>query len=259
VIEAPTLGAGWLETSRAILERGALERYDGQVTRELALLTLTIEHPSADDPLIAELGDAEWLAWMHENFFVEKDVPELGDAKSYAGRLFNYAGTGRDQIAWVVDRLRADPECRSASVTTFQPLTDTAYIPCVSLLDFWIRDGAVELVVYAHSLDFGKKAYGNLVELTRLSEHVAGELGRPVGRLVVHAKSAHVYEPEWAVWAELVALCGGRRLRGGRTSRKAQDSSLLDGASSGGADVLEPPVLMFGSDSPLDWKTSHVP
>ncbi|MCW2976797.1 MAG: Thymidylate synthase [Actinomycetia bacterium] len=204
VVEAPTLGEGWLRTSRAILERGALERYDGQATRELALLTLTVERPASDDPLIAELGDAEWLAWMHENFFVQKDVPELGDAKSYAVRLFNYAGSGRDQIAWVVERLRADPECRSATVTTFQPLTDTAYIPCVSLLDFWIPGESLELIVYAHSLDFGKKAYGNLVELARLQEHVARELGCPVGRLVVHAKSAHVYEPEWALMAELV-------------------------------------------------------
>ena len=150
------------------------------------------------------MGDAEWLAWVHDNFFVQKDVPELGDAKSYAVRLFNYAGTGRDQIAWVVQRLRADAGCRSATVTTFQPLTDAEYIPCVSMLDFWRPHDALELVVYAHSLDFGKKAYGNLVELTRLLEHVAGELDAPVGRLVVHAKSAHVYEPEWALMARLV-------------------------------------------------------
>jgi thymidylate synthase len=206
VVEAATLGEGWLRTSRAILERGALERYDGQPTRELALLTLVVEQPASGDPLIAELGDAEWLTWMHENFFVQKDVPELGDAKSYAVRLFNYASTGRDQIAWVVERLRADPGCRSASVTTFQPLTDTTYIPCVSLLDFWIPNDALELVVYAHSLDFGKKAYGNLVELARLQEHVAGELDCSVGRLVVHAKSAHVYEPEWTLMARLAGV-----------------------------------------------------
>jgi thymidylate synthase len=206
VVDAPTLGEGWLRTSRAILEQGALERYDGLPTKELALLTLTVARPASDDPLIAELGDPDWLTWMHENFFVEKEVPELGDAKSYAVRLFNYGGAGRDQIAWVVERLRTDPECRSAAVTTFQPLTDTSYIPCVSLLDFWVRRDALELVVYAHSLDFGKKAYGNLVELARLQEHAAGELARPVGQLVVHAKSAHVYEPEWAPMAELVSV-----------------------------------------------------
>ncbi len=204
IIEAQSLGEGWLRTSQAILERGTVERYDGLVTRELPSVALEVESPASDDALIASLGDAEWLAWMHENFFVQKDVPELGDAKSYAVRLFNYLGTGRDQIAWVVERLRTDPGYRSATVTTFQPLTDTSYIPCVSLLDFWMPADAVELIVYAHSLDFGKKAYGNLVELARLQEHVAAELDRPVGRLTVHAKSAHVYEPEWELMAEVI-------------------------------------------------------
>ena len=160
VVNARTLGEGWLAVSRAILEDGAPATYDGQPTRELALLALVVARPAPDDEVIARLGDPDWLAWMHDNFFVEKDVPELGDAKSYAVRLFNYAGAGRDQIAWVVERLRADPECRSATITTFQPLTDTSYIPCVTMLDFWLRDGALEAVVYAHSLDFGKKAYG---------------------------------------------------------------------------------------------------
>jgi thymidylate synthase len=213
VVESPTLGEGWLRASRAILEEGALARYDGQPTRELALLTLVVSHSSPDDGVIERLGDPQWLAWMHENFFVQKDVPELGDAKSYAVRLFNYAGSGLDQIAWVVDRLRADPECRSATITTFQPLTDTSYVPCVSMLDFWLRDGALELVVYAHSLDFGKKAYGNLVELARLQEHVAGELAVETGALVVHAKSAHVYEPEWSLMASIVGAGPAATLR----------------------------------------------
>jgi thymidylate synthase len=206
VVEAPSLGEGWLAVSREILEHGDIAGYDGQTTRELALLTLAVERPDSADPLIAELGDPGWLDWMHRNFFDHAAVPELGNARSYAARLFDYAGSGRDQLAWVVERLRGDPEARSATITTFEPLSDASYIPCVSMLDFWLRNGAVELVVYAHSLDFGKKAYGNLVELAYLAEHVAGELGRQVGPLVVHAKSAHVYEPEWPVMAE---LCSG--------------------------------------------------
>jgi thymidylate synthase len=203
-LQAATLGEGWLLTAREILTSGEVATYDGTATRELALLTLVVEHPSSDDPIIARLGDPEWLAWMHENFFVQKEVEELGNAESYAVRLFNYDHTGRDQIAWVVERLRADPESRSATVTTFQPLTDTTYVPCVSMLDFWLPSGELELVVYAHSLDFGKKAYGNLVELARLQEHVAGELATGIGRLIVHAKSAHIYVPEWELMASLV-------------------------------------------------------
>jgi thymidylate synthase len=202
-LQAATLGEGWLLTAHAILASGEAATYDGTATREVSLLTVVVEHPSSDDPIIARLGDPEWLAWMHENFFVQKEVAELDNAESYAVRLFNYDHTGRDQIAWVVERLRADPDSRSATVTTFQPLTDTTYVPCISMLDFWLPAGELELVVYAHSLDFGKKAYGNLVELARLEEHVAGELGTEPGRLIVHAKSAHSYEPEWELMTRL--------------------------------------------------------
>jgi thymidylate synthase len=55
----------------------------------------------------------------------------------------------------------------------------------------------VELVSYAHSIDFGAKGYGNLVELARLQRHVAASLQRPAGRLLMVVKSAHVYETEF--------------------------------------------------------------
>jgi thymidylate synthase len=208
VIESQTIGEAWLDVSRAVLEEGAPATYDGQVTRELALLTLVVAEPRSDDPVVADLGDPEWLTWMHDNFVAHGTVADLGDADSYAVRLRDWARTGRDQIAWVVDRLRADPESRSATVTTFQPLTDETYIPCISMLDFWLPQSSLELVVFAHSLDFGKKAYGNLVELASLEEHVAGELGVPVGRLVIHAKSAHLYEPEWEPMARITRGVG---------------------------------------------------
>jgi thymidylate synthase len=198
-----TLGSAWLEVARRILGSGTDATYDGQVTKELALLTVLVDEPDPADPVIAELADPDWLGWMHRNFTEPDDVPELGNARSYARRLRDYGG--RDQVAWVIERLRADPETRSATITTFEPLTDTSYIPCISLLDFWHSDGALELVVYAHSLDFGKKAYGNLVELARLQREVADAVGAPVGRLVVHAKSAHVYEPEFEVMHDRAA------------------------------------------------------
>ena len=203
VVESRTIGEAWLDVTRAILADGEAATWGPLPTVELARLTLVVAAPDPDDPTIAELGDPEWLAWMEANFNDGADVPELGGARSYAARLFDY--DGRDQIAWVVERLREDPGARDAAVTTFMPLTDATYVPCVSLLDFWLPDGAVELLVYAHSLDFGKKAYGNLVELARLQRRVAGELGVPVGRLVVHVKSAHVYESERALMERLVS------------------------------------------------------
>ena len=204
VLETRTLGEGWLEVSRRILEAGADATYDGPVTKELALVTLAVGSPDPEDELIASLADPDWLDWMRRNFTEPDDVAELGGARSYARRLRDYGG--RDQVAWVIEKLRADPETRSATITTFQPLADTTYIPCVSLLDFWITSGKLELVVYAHSLDFGKKAYGNLVELARLQHEVAAAIGVSVGPLVIHAKSAHVYEPEFEAMRRLTAV-----------------------------------------------------
>jgi len=54
----------------------------GAPTRELAVLTLTVARPDPEDAVIAGLGDPEGLRWMHENFFVQKEVPELGGAAS---------------------------------------------------------------------------------------------------------------------------------------------------------------------------------
>ena len=200
-VEAESIGEAWLETARRILRDGADAVYDGEPTKELALVAIQVASPDPQDATIASLADPAWLEWMRRNFTEPGDVAELGGARSYARRLRDYGG--RDQVAWVVERL-ADPECRSAAITTFEPHTDTTYIPCISLLDFWRVSGPLELVVYAHSLDFGKKAYGNLVELARLQHEVAAAVGCPVGSLIVHAKSAHVYKPELALMRELV-------------------------------------------------------
>jgi thymidylate synthase len=207
VFESRTLADAWLVVSQAILAEGVDASYDAQPTKELANASIVVTAPDPADPVIAELGDPEWSEWMRRNFTEPDPVPELGDAASYATRLFDWDGTGRDQIAWVIARIRDDPKTRSAAITTLQPGSDTTYVPCVSLLDFWrpASDGPVELVTYAHSLDFGKKAYGNLVELARLQQRVAEGVGAGVGRLVLHAKSVHVYEPEWEPMRELVA------------------------------------------------------
>ena len=196
VVEAATIGEAWLAVARRILADGIDSAYDGRPVREISHVTLCAEHPDPEDEIIARLAEPERLAWMHANFTDHSAVAELGGADSYATRLFDYEHSGRDQVAWVIERLRHDPATRSAAITTFQPRTDTTYIPCVSLLDFWLPDGAVELVSYAHSIDFGAKGYGNLVELAWLQRHVADALGRPTGRLLMVIKSAHVYESE---------------------------------------------------------------
>lgn len=208
-IEADTIGAAWLAVAARILDEGAAAVYDSAPIVELERVTLSVARPASADPIVDELGDAERLAWMHANFSEQAPVAALGDARSYASRLYDYAASGRDQVQWVIDRLRADAASRSATITTFEPLSDTTYIPCVSLLDFWISHERLDAIVYAHSIDFGAKGYGNLVELAYLMERVAAGLDREVGRLDFVVKSAHIYEPDIpSMRAALTVRCG---------------------------------------------------
>ncbi|CAN5330468.1 hypothetical protein BH11ACT2_BH11ACT2_18730 [soil metagenome] len=195
-VHTATIGEAWLEIARQIIDRGVSSRYDDLPILEVDQVTITVDAPAREDPIIARLADPERLAWMHANFTDHSRVAALGDARSYASRLYDYGAAGRDQVAWVIDRLRDDPTSRSATITTFEPLLDTSYIPCVSLMDFWVRDEAIEQVVYAHSIDFGAKGYGNLVELADVQERVASALSRGMGRLVFVVKSAHIYDTE---------------------------------------------------------------
>ena len=203
-IQATTLGEAWIGIASAILECGVAGSWEGLPMVEVFRATLEIRSPAVDDPIIAVHGEPERLAWMRTNFTDRTPVAALGGSDSYATRLYDYAHAGRDQVRWVMDRIAANPATRDATVTTFQPLTDSSYIPCVSLLDFWLLRGALQLEVYAHSIDFGTKGYANLVELAALQARVAGALGRAVGTLTMTVKSAHIYQTELAAMRRIV-------------------------------------------------------
>ena len=143
-------------------------------------MTLSVAEPDpGDDQTSQNTAILPGRHWMHENFFSPENVPELGTR----GATPRGSSTTRAPVATssrgsstgsATTRRRARRRSRRSSRCWTR-----RYIPCVSMLDFWAPAGRLELVVYAHSLDFGKKAYGNLVELARLQELVAGELGLP--------------------------------------------------------------------------------
>ncbi len=204
-IEAATLGEAWMAISAAILTNGVEGSWEGAPIVEVFRVTIDVQSPRVDDPIVAQHGDPERMAWMHANFTDHSRVPELGDADSYATRLYDYAHTGRDQIRWVIDRLLANPWTRDATITTFQPLTDANYVPCVSLLDFWLIEDELQLAVYANAIDFGTKGYANLVELAALQTRVATDLGVGLGTLTMTVKSAHIYQTELELMRRIIA------------------------------------------------------
>ena len=188
IISSSLLDA-WKQAVSAILNGGVEATDDGVPIVELLDLFIEVAPPASSTG--ASEVDPAAAAWMHANFTEKVPVKELGNAASYATRLRDYHG--KDQVTAVVKKLRAKPETKSATITTLMPNDDTSYVPCVSLLDFKVRDGTLTLTATCRSLDFGKKALHNLVELAAIGKEVQSAVKAARLALHVHAISAHVY------------------------------------------------------------------
>lgn len=192
-----SLGALWVKVLNELESNGFTTTYTDNVgecadVKELLNLTAEVQNATLPDAIIEKHKVQEEYDWMVHNFTVQGEVPELHHENSYASRLYSYMGQ-KNQVEWLIDRLRKNPSTRSATISMFEPLTDEGYIPCVSLLDFQKTDGKLNMTAYCRALDFGCKAYVNLVMLHLIQQSIAEKVGVPCGHLILLVKSAHFY------------------------------------------------------------------
>lgn len=192
-----SLGAVWVRVLAEIENNGAAAIYTDNAgeqadAKELFDVTAEVQNADLPDAIIERHKVREEYDWMVRNFTVQGEVPELHHENSYASRLYSYMGK-KNQVDWLVDRLRSNPTTRSAAITMFEPLTDEGYIPCVSLLDFQENAGQLNMTAYCRALDFGCKAYVNLVMLRLIQNDIAEKVGMNCGKLTLLVKSEHFY------------------------------------------------------------------
>lgn len=196
-IRCATMGEAWQAACQHILDHGTAMQDGSVAMKEVMHLFMTVTHPAPDDTFIQQYGDPAMTEWMLSNFRDQKCVPELKNAPSYGTRLYNYHG--KDQLAWVVRKLQQKPETKAATIPLILP-EDEGYIPCVSMLDFKIRNRTLQLTAVCRSIDFGKKAYANLLALHDVQQHVANALQIPTGELVMDIISAHIDKEHDLPW-----------------------------------------------------------
>ena len=193
VIEENTIKDAWKIAKKVILKDGKPIKDGSETLSECLNLFLKIQNPeksTEENPVV----NKEMKIWMMSNFKDIRTISELYDSKSYAWRLYSY--NGKDQVNWIINKLKNKPESKSATITTFFPSEDIKYIPCVSLLDFKIRNNSLILTATCRSLDFGMKALYNFYALSDILHHVASKLEISKSILQVHVISAHIYEKD---------------------------------------------------------------
>src|SRR5581483_2594120 len=141
---------------------------------ELLAHTVTFQLSNEPDPLLAQFGDRRMMDEMQKVFF--SDAPNsLGH--SYA-KLIHGPG-GRSDLQDIIALLEKEPATKRALVTfTAQP---NGKVPCVTAVQFLIREGALQLIYFARGQDAFRKFYADALCLVTLAKKVAAARQLPLG------------------------------------------------------------------------------
>ena len=142
--------------------------------------------------------DARGTTSSEEMLLRSHDLPSVrGGSVSETNRtdymaLLRSPGAGLS-LDDVVQRLRREPESKSATVQF--PVTATAK-PCLTTLDFKLRNGHIELTAFFRSQDVWRRQPANNAFLLDCVRLVAIQLGVQPGLVRVVVASAHVQEAD---------------------------------------------------------------
>lgn len=192
VISAKSAGEAWLKVIRLVYESGGQVRDGSELLNEVLNAVVEVENAQTIDDIIERFSDRDMITWMKSNFFVQEEIPEFGF--SYAQRLRDFQHV--DQIKGVIDRLRRNPEAKSATISLLMPGADSKHVPCITTLDFKQRGGKLHLIAFVRSQDVARKLHADILVLGEIQKEVASSLGVEAGSVILHVASAHIYHKD---------------------------------------------------------------
>lgn len=138
---------------------------------------------------LQENGVTIWDEWADAN-------GELGPV--YGKQWRSWAAPGGetiDQIAWVLDEIRRNPDSRRLVVSAWNPadLPAMALAPCHCLFQFYVAEGKLSCQLYQRSADVFLGVPFNIASYALLTHMIAQATGLGVGDFVHTLGDAHLY------------------------------------------------------------------
>ncbi|RYZ70731.1 MAG: thymidylate synthase [Lysobacteraceae bacterium] len=121
---------------------------------------------------------------------------ELGPVYGKQWRRWAGAGGGEiDQIQWVVEEIKRNPDSRRLIVSAWNvaDLPQMALMPCHTLFQFYVADGKLSCQLYQRSGDIFLGVPFNIASYALLTHMVAQACGLGVGDFVHTLGDAHLY------------------------------------------------------------------
>jgi thymidylate synthase len=123
-------------------------------------------------------------------------IPGTTQVNSNYGYFWNY----NNQLNKVIDELNRNKDTRRAIIVHYilheidQYKYDT---PCNDVLNFYIKDGKLELTVFARSIDLWFGFVNDQYTFAKLMEYVSEKVKYPVGQMHWFITNLHVYSRHW--------------------------------------------------------------
>lgn len=188
-IKAYSIGEAWLLALKAVMAEGIEIQDDKGPILETVPLFIEIIHPLLPDKIIDTYGDKIFLDFLSKNFEHLSPIKEWG--YSYAQRLYSFNNT--DQIQEVINKLNKNPFSKSATISLLLNDEDKNHKPCLTTLDFKIRNEALIINASFRSQDMGKKMYGDALELLKIGNKMIQRIPAKQIVLILAISSAHIY------------------------------------------------------------------
>ena len=121
---------------------------------------------------------------------------DLGPVYGRQWRSWQKPGGGTvDQIAWVLDEIRRNPDSRRLIVSAWNPadLDRMALAPCHCLFQFYVSEGRLSCQLYQRSADVFLGVPFNIASYALLTHMIAQVTGLGVGDFVHTFGDAHLY------------------------------------------------------------------
>jgi thymidylate synthase len=139
---------------------------------------------------LKEHGVRIWDEWADAN-------GDLGPVYGQQWRAWPTADGGVvDQITWVIDEIRRNPDSRRLVVSAWNvgELPKMALLPCHNLFQFYVVDGKLSCQLYQRSGDIFLGVPFNIASYALLTHMVAQVCGLGVGDFVHTLGDAHLYD-----------------------------------------------------------------
>jgi thymidylate synthase len=145
-------------------------------------------------------GDSN-IAYLHDHNVTIWD--EWADPAGELGPIYGKQwrswacpdGRSVDQISWVIDEIRRNPDSRRLVVSAWNvaDLPDMALMPCHALFQFYVADGRLSCQLYQRSADIFLGVPFNIASYALLTHMIADVTGLRAGDFVHTLGDAHLY------------------------------------------------------------------